>query len=36
MAISTEYPAPIYVNGDDCRSCTDVAYKAGSLQNHVV
>lgn len=26
MAISVNYPTPIYVNGYQCRNCTDVDY----------
>lgn len=26
MAISSDYPAPINVNGFSCRNCTDVAF----------
>jgi hypothetical protein len=26
MAISTDYPTPVMVNGFSCKNCTDVAY----------
>ena len=26
MAISTDYPTPVMVNGFQCKNCTDVAY----------
>ncbi len=31
MAISGDYPAPVYVNGYSCRNCTDV----GRAEKHI-
>jgi len=31
MAISVNYPTPIYINGYQCRNCTDVDY----AKNHI-
>ena len=31
MAISTDYPTPVMVNGFSCKNCTDVAY----AKNHI-
>lgn len=31
MAISVNYPTPIYVNGYQCKNCTDVDY----AKNHI-
>lgn len=31
MSVSANYPTPVYVNGFQCRNCTDVAY----AQKHI-